>query len=179
MDPITMIGAAAAVIPEIVSWFDDDAGDDARKIAGVVQKVTGAGTGAEARDALTRHPELAVRLREALLSHKAAMAQQETERLRAVNQTMQAEAQAKHWWSSAWRPLWGAVSALAFLVAVAGIMVLAWRAVTLGDQNAMQMVPGLIAQLAILFGIPGAILGVASWHRGMEKRGRAVPGKTA
>jgi len=39
--------------------------------------------------------------------------------------------------------------------------------------NAMQMIPQVIFNFTTLFGIPGAILGLASHHRGKEKRLKA------
>lgn len=97
----------------------------------------------------------------------------DVERLAVVNQTMQAESKSEHWVQYSWRPFWGVVSALAFLGLVIAVGVLAYEAIQKGNQNAMVMIPQLISSATMLFGIPAAILGVASWHRGKEKRIRA------
>ncbi|WP_286237977.1 3TM-type holin [Neptuniibacter halophilus] len=102
-----------------------------------------------------------------------ALEELDVERLKAVNRTMQVESQSEHWWQSAWRPFWGFISALAFLGLVIAVGFLAFEAIEKGNQNAMVMIPQLISSATMLFGIPAAILGVASWHRGKEKRIKA------
>jgi TRAP-type C4-dicarboxylate transport system permease small subunit len=72
--------------------------------------------------------------------------------------------------SSKWRPIWGIVSAAAFFVVCCLCCWLGFIAVSSGNINALNMIPQLITAFAALFSIPGAILGVASWHRGKEKR---------
>ena len=65
---------------------------------------------------------------------------------------------------------WGFASALAFVGLVIMVGFLAHAAIMKGNQNAMTMIPQIISAATMLFGIPAAILGVASWHRGKEKR---------
>lgn len=90
-----------------------------------------------------------------------------------VNQTMQSETKSEHWCQYGWRPFWGFASAIAFIGLVVIIGILAYQAIAKGNQNAMTMIPQIISASTMLFGIPAAILGVASWHRGKEKRIRA------
>lgn len=97
----------------------------------------------------------------------------ETARLGKINDTMQTESQSDKWWVSGWRPYWGFISGTAFAFVAALVCWLGFNAVSSGNQEAMRMVPDLVSAMALLFGIPGAILGVASWHRGKEKRFRA------
>jgi len=96
----------------------------------------------------------------------------------AVNETMQVEAQQGHPWSGAWRPFWGFISAVAFAIAVLGIFFLAGWCIKKGDANLLKEIPELIMWLVALFGIPGSILGVASWHRGQMQRIQAGEVKT-
>jgi len=93
-----------------------------------------------------------------------------TQTLESVNQTMRKEAEQGHPWAGAWRPFWGFVSAGAFGVAILGLFILAAIGVAKGNEALLKHIPDFTAQLAILFGIPGAILGVASWHRGQMQR---------
>ncbi|MEJ1436564.1 MAG: 3TM-type holin [Candidatus Sedimenticola sp. (ex Thyasira tokunagai)] len=165
-----LLGIALQALPSLVGMFDDDAGEVAEKAAGVVASVLGTTDPAEARRRLEANPEIALQLKEALYNFQIQIEREKTKRLQSVNQTMQAETQAKHWWSSAWRPFWGACSAVVFFLAVIGILILAGKAVTTGNQAAINMIPTLVTNLTLLFGVPGAILGVASWHRGKEKR---------
>lgn len=90
-----------------------------------------------------------------------------------VNETMRAETATGHPWSGAWRPFWGFCSAVAFFVAVFGILLLAAYAIKSRDEKLLTTVPDLITALAMLFSVPGAILGVASWHRGQMQRSQA------
>jgi hypothetical protein len=169
----TLATIAASVLPSIIGYFDDNAGKAAEKVGRVVQGVVGVDDPTEAARLIQADPALAARLRERLMDLQIEMERERTKRIERVNETMQAETQAKHWWSSAWRPFWGFCSALAFL-AVAGLCCwLAYQAILEGKPEALAMIPQLITAFAALFAIPGAILGVASWHRGVEKRIRA------
>jgi Holin of 3TMs, for gene-transfer release len=87
-----------------------------------------------------------------------------------VNETMQEETRQGHPWSGAWRPFWGFCSAVAFFIAVAGILFLIGYAIYKKDSVLLTTAPALITALAALFSVPGAILGVASWHRGQMQR---------
>lgn len=87
-----------------------------------------------------------------------------------VNETMRVEAQQGHPWSGAWRPFWGFVSAIAFAFAVVGIIALAAYGISTKNHDLLSTVPDLVGQLTFLFSVPGAILGVASWHRGKMQR---------
>ncbi len=90
--------------------------------------------------------------------------------IESVNKTMQAEANAKWWWSAFWRPLWGVISAVAFGAVTIFFCYLAYKSVVAGDTEALALMPQLISTFAMLFGIPGAILGVTAWHRGKMQR---------
>jgi hypothetical protein len=95
-----------------------------------------------------------------------------------VNETMRVETAQGHPWAGAWRPFWGFCSAVAFFVAVLGILFLAAYAIKTRDEKLLTTVPDLITALAMLFSVPGAILGVASWHRGQKQRIEAGEEKT-
>lgn len=94
----------------------------------------------------------------------------DTSRIDSINQTMRVEAKSEDWWQSGWRPFWGFITGGAFLVVCILICILAFVAVTDKSAEAMTMIPQLITSFTTLFGIPGAILGVASWHRGKKQR---------
>ena len=100
----------------------------------------------------------------------------ETQIVLAVNQTMQVEAKSGGL-SSIWRPVWGIISAAAFLLLVIGIIALGWKAIHSGNVTALNMIPLLVTACMGLFSIPGAILGVTAWHRGKMQRVQAGEGK--
>ncbi len=128
-------------------------------------------------DALKSNPDALVKVKEIEANQKVQLAQialgemgEETKQLASVNQTMQAEASSANKWAAFWRPFWGVISALAFFVVVVFASILAYRAVVDHDGAAMTMIPQFIMNMAALFTIPGGILGIAAWHRGMMQR---------
>jgi len=121
-------------------------------------------------------PAAAFKLAEVQADNELELTRLENEALRTVNATMQVEAQSEKWWVSAWRPFWGFVSAVAFAFTVLGFLALAAYAIAMSDVQALNILPQLAGQLAFLFGVPAAILGIASWHRGVTQRVKAMNG---
>jgi hypothetical protein len=154
-------------------------------VAGLVASALGCDPTPEAvQQAIQSDPQAPFKLAELEANHRrdmAALALQaranelaaDTARLAEINATMRTESASEKWWVSGWRPFWGFVSGLAFAFTAGQVCWLGFRAVSGGNQDAMRMVPDLVSAMAMLFAIPGAILGVASWHRGKEKRLRA------
>jgi hypothetical protein len=93
----------------------------------------------------------------------------ETKLVESVNETMRAEAAAEKWPQYSWRPYWGFVSATAFGACVVYILVLMHIAIIGKQMEALRAIPDLVTAMVLLFGIPGGILGVASWFRGKQK----------
>jgi len=152
-------GAAASVIGGIASLFGSEPEPD--KIA----------------EAIKADPEAMIKLRQFESQNRTELAklsiQSATQITLAVNQTMQAESQSDKWWVSAWRPFWGFISGAAFFALVIFVCFLAWEAISTKDPSAIAMIPALVSAFIGLFGVPAAILGIASWHRGKEKRIKA------
>jgi len=137
-------------------------------IAGQVAKLFGAKEG-DAEDLMNKinaDPEATAKLWQFQLKHEEIISRN----IAAVNQTMQAESKSERWPQYCWRPFWGFISALAFLALVMLVCLLAYRAIVEGKVEAINMIPQLIFSMTSLFAVPGAILGVASWHRGKQKR---------
>jgi hypothetical protein len=93
-----------------------------------------------------------------------------------VNETMQAEGKSEHWPQYSWRPFWGFASGFAFVAFVVFVCMLAWKAITKGDANALTMIPLMITAMTTMFAIPGAILGVTAHHRGKAQIEQAKNG---
>lgn len=93
--------------------------------------------------------------------------QQETERQKAVNASMQAESQSEDAWSRRWRPFWGFCSAIAWALMALAIA----YDIAIGHSGTVVKELSNIPETFWL--IPLTILGVASYHRGKEKRLRA------
>lgn len=126
-------------------------------------------------EAIKTDPNAAVKLQQIQSDERIRIqeinAQQHVDTLTQVNQTMRAESVSEHWAQWSWRPFWGFISGTAFFVVCVFVCFLSYEAIINGKTEAMNMVPQLIGNFTLLFGVPGAILGVASWHRGKAKRG--------
>lgn len=120
-----------------------------------------------------------VRLAEIAAGKEVDLEKIDADKIESVNATMRTEAATGHPWAGAWRPFWGFCSAVAFVLSVLGIIGLGVYAVYKAKVDLLKVIPDLVMALAFLFGVPGAILGVASWHRGVKQRveaGDAMPG---
>lgn len=94
----------------------------------------------------------------------------ESQNLLVVNETMRTEAGDEKWWVSGWRPFIGFSTGIAFIMVCGFVGWLTYEAIASKDMNAMQMIPNIIFNFTTLFAIPGGILGIASHHRGKQKR---------
>lgn len=126
-------------------------------------------------------PETIAKLQEVEMNNKAELEQLKIQRdiaevkadaqtIGEVNQTMRVEANSKNKHASLWRPVWGYLSAASFFLAVIGILVLIGYAIGTKQLGLIKEVPAIITALFTLFTIPGAILGVSAWHRGVKQR---------
>jgi hypothetical protein len=53
---------------------------------------------------------------------------------------------------------------------VVATCLLFYQAIIAKDVTALNAMPQLATALALILGVPGAAVGIASWHRGKEKR---------
>lgn len=154
-----MLGLATALIsavPTIAGWFGgDDAEDTAKKVVNIAKSVTGIDDSQGAVDIVLKDPEQARKFQEAILNWRIGYEQEKTKRLESVNRTMQAEAGSKHWPQWLWRPWCG----FWFPPTVIGVYIFL---PLLG-----KAIPDIPANLWLAW---LAILGVAVWDRGKEKR---------
>jgi len=108
--------------------------------------------------AIKTDPEAAIKLAKLELDNKALLQQQllaaETHRINAVNDTMQVEANSEHWAQWMWRPFVGFIFGTSFF-GVYFVLPLVHLPVPSIPSEAWMMI--------------GAVLGVASWHRGQTK----------
>ncbi|MBU2549238.1 MAG: holin family protein [Proteobacteria bacterium] len=173
MDVTSILEGLTKSLPDLVMDFIPG-GQVIRTIA---RAVAGTSDDAEASARIEADPALQLEYQKAVLIQAVDMARVEVDRLRAenevlaqVNETMRAEAASKNWWTSGWRPYWGFVAGTAFGMVCLLCCVLAYMAIIGGKSEAMAMIPQVIGAFTALFGIPMAILGIASWHRGKMQR---------
>uniref|UniRef100_A0A6M3ITU9 Putative holin n=1 Tax=viral metagenome TaxID=1070528 RepID=A0A6M3ITU9_9ZZZZ len=160
---IPIIAGLAQIVPSIIGLL---AGDEAEKhaeaVAGIATAITGQGTPEQAVSMIKADPEAQLKFQAVYLTYEAEIYREETKRLEAVNETMRAESKSERWPQYSWRPFNG----FSFPVAVMGIyLLLPILGKTVPSVPEMVWVGWL------------AILGVATWDRGKEKRVKAGESK--
>jgi len=166
--PLAM--SLAQYAPKLVGWLaGDKAEDTAEKVVDIAKSLTGKQDPAQAVEAIQQNPELQLKFQEQANQFELGLEREYTERIAIVNQTMQAEAKSEHTLQWIWRPLWGVISAVAFLIVCIFVCILGYRAISGKDPQAIGMIPLLIGAFTTLFGIPGAILGISAWGRNKLK----------
>lgn len=93
----------------------------------------------------------------------------ETERVKSVNETIRAEVLANPE-SSSWRPLWGRWTCYNFFPVVYLLVALLAYSIISKQFEIVAQFPAIVGAIALLFGLPAAILGVASWGRSGERK---------
>ncbi len=88
------------------------------------------------------------------------------ESIESVNKSIRIEATAEDPWTRRWRPFWGYMSAVAFFMICGAI----GAAIIWGTNDILKELGSIVMSIAALFAIPGAILGVSAWHRGVKQR---------
>ena len=171
--PLAM--SLAQFAPKLVGWLaGDKAESTAETVIDMAKAVTGYQDPKQATEAIMQNPELRIKFQEQANQYELGLEREYTKQMALINQTMQAEANSEHWPQWFWRPFWGIISATAFGAVCFFICILAWRAITKADQNAIGLIPILIGAFATLFGIPGAILGITAWGRNKLKERRST-----
>lgn len=104
--------------------------------------------------------------------HIEKLAALEEQQVEVVNKTIQTEIQESSkeaWYQKAWRPANGFCVASGSFLGVAAICYLFYAALVQKDQNALVIIPTLATAIATILAVPGAAVGIAAWHRGVEK----------
>lgn len=142
---------AAKFVPSIIGMVaGDNAEEKAEKVVDIARTITGIDEPESAMEALSRNPQTAILFQQAVMSYQLELAREDTKRIQAVNQTMQAEAKSEHWAQWLWRPFNG------FMFGIT----LFWNYV-------INETPADIPQFVLMAW--AAVLGVTAWHRGKEK----------
>lgn len=93
-----------------------------------------------------------------------------------VNQTMIEElrnSQNETWYQKGWRPANGFCVALGSFVSVVAMCWLMYEAIIGKDITALNAIPALATSIGLILAVPGAAVGITSWHRGMQQRKRS------
>jgi hypothetical protein len=158
-----ILGAA----PIIGTLLGGPAGAAVGAAASIVSSALGVEAKPDAFDAaLKSDPDALAKVRQAELAQQTKLAElqveaaknqlaADTQRIQAVNATMQAEAKSEHWAVWFWRPFNGllfapAIVAVYFVLPIVGV--------------AVPHVP------EVAWGMWGGLLGVTAWHSGVQQR---------
>ena len=128
---------------------------------GLMRAVTGDGPDAPIEavaEKIAADPALMVRLQEKAMDHEARLAEIDANKLESVNETMRAESRSEKWPQYSWRPWNG------FLFPVAVLLIYFVLPIC---KSPVPDVPYWVWAGWL------AILGVATWDRGKEKRAKA------
>lgn len=174
-----MLPILAAALPSISGFlakkglgllskvFKGAANAGIQRVADQIHEKTGIDINQAINENLTEDQLMELRAFE--LQQEVELSRIAVEQLDIINKTMQIEAQSEHWPQYSWRPFWGFVSGIAFLIVIIFCCYLAYIAIKEGSVQAINMISPLITSFVPLFGIAGAVLGISSWHRGKEK----------
>lgn len=93
--------------------------------------------------------------------------------IKTVNATMQVElanSATEAWYQKGWRPANGFAVALGSFAGVLAVCWLGYIAIKTQNPTALNMIPALSLAIAGILAVPGAAVGIAAWHRGMQQR---------
>lgn len=175
-----MFAFLAALLPLIPSLAGLLGGDKAETVAArvvpAVQALTGATEPDAAVAALKADPTLLLQAQKLVSDTLLAMEREETERLRVINQTMQAEANSTDPYVRRWRPHFGYVMSwawagqtVAICVAVIGATVAAALGQPLLAEKLLSGVAELVSSLTVQWAVALTVVGVSVAQRGKDK----------
>lgn len=177
--PIAIAAAIAGeFLPSLIRRFaGDGAGDVAERVVGAAQVVTGAKDGEAALAALRNDPQAVIDLQRQMIAYENSLLAEDTKRLQAINETMRAEMTSGDKYVRRWRPTWGYVTAVAWVLqslAVAGAVAGAVVATQNGEAAAARALltgaADLLAALTAQWGIALTVLGVNVTSRSRDKQ---------
>lgn len=179
MDPISIaLGIASFAAPRIAKWLGGDKAEDvANQVVGLAQTVTKTDNGTAAVTALKADPAKLIEFQRQLGDLEIRLFEEETERMRIVNQTMRAEAGVEDRYVRRWRPTIGYVVAgqlallgLAIFAAVIGGVVAAFQGKPDVVQVLLEGMGTLMSSLSIILGTELTVLGVNIAQRSKDKQ---------
>lgn len=172
MDPFTIAMGLAKFAPSVIGWIaGDKAEEGAQKAIDIAQSITGTSDPASALAELENNQEFALKFQNGVMAHEKAMAEEETIRIQAVNETMRAESQSEHWMQWSWRPFNGFMFGITLFMNYAFPQIANMFIRGMGEpgkDGAFQLlVAGNIPEF--VFMAWASVLGVTAWHRGKHK----------
>lgn len=156
----------AELIPSAMRLFRSDrAADNAEKVIDAARQLTGIDDPAQAVDAIKNDPELQIRMQEAISPLLIAELEAETEQLKIINATMQAEYASNDKYVSHWRPTMGYVVTLTWFMQMTALSI-----VMVAYPKESPAIIGAMAGLSTMWGIALSILGISVSKRSQDKQ---------
>lgn len=118
----------------------------------------------KAKDFQLTHQETMLRIQ---CDYEVAQRDADVSDVGAVNATMIAESRTS---AVGWRSFCGYVVGVASMITVAGVLYLAYLALSGKDPQALNAIPTIVSSIAMVLVIPGSAVGITAWHHGMADR---------
>lgn len=165
-DPITIALGLSKIVPGIVRFFGgDDAADVADKTIGIAKRIAGIDDPEEAIHAINNDPSLQIQLQQAMQPVLIAQFESEAKKLESINATMRAEYASNRSFVANWRPFFGYVVALSWL-----LLMVALSVVILTKPEEAPAIIAAMASLSFMWSIALAVLGVSVQQRSKDKQ---------
>ena len=171
---IAAFGVAKLLAPRIGHLLGGKRGEEiATQITDTALQMTGESDANTLQQKLLQEPELLQKLSLQMREMEVHILREETERLTAINQTMQIEARSDDAYVRRWRPTYGYLTAIAWFAMMFGSSAaIFWTAVH-NPTEAPVIIAALgtaLSQSSMLWGIALAVLGVAVHCRSKDKQ---------
>lgn len=165
--PVLM--SLAQLAPAVIGLFDSDdestTSKAARLVSSTARSVTGAADDGGALAALQADPAALTEYRTAMNGHAAEMYRSETERLKAVNETIRAEVASADPYVRRMRPTMGYALILAWTATVMAIV----YAIVATPAEAPAVITA-VSQLGMIWSVALSVLGLYVWKRSEDKK---------
>ena len=181
MDPVTIaLGIANFAAPKLAKWLGGDKGEEvANDVLDIAKTVTGQADSGEAFGALKADAEQLLQFQRQAQKLEVRILEEETKRLQAVNQTMQAEYASNDKYVKRWRPTFGYVMAATWALQILGTVIGMLYAVIKAPKTAGAILEGIAAANAAtvpMWAVALSVIGVSVWKRSRDKEVAAGQG---
>lgn len=165
MEPISIALALARLAPMVVGWIGgSNAEETVNEVIDIAKQVAGVSDPQDALKQIKNNPELTIAFQQAMNPVIIAKMQSQTQQLMAINTTMQAEAKSNDKYVRRWRPTFGYIIGITWLIQMAALGIVMVN--TPADAPA---VINSMASLSFMWGIALSVLGINVSKRSQDK----------
>ncbi|MBL1321546.1 MAG: hypothetical protein COA63_010875 [Methylophaga sp.] len=165
MEPISIALALARLAPMVAGWVGgSNAEETVGEVIDIAKQVAGVSDPEDALKQIKNNPELTIAFQQAMNPVIIAKMQAQTQQLIAINTTMQAEAKSNDKYVRRWRPTFGYIIGLTWLIQMAALGV-----VMVNTPTDAPAVINSMASLSFMWGIALSVLGINVSKRSQDK----------